>query len=1654
MTASSLPRNNLKTAHDEYAMKPTHDTYPVFEANQVLTNSHLNMIVDYLDDQQRLTRPNLVGVGIMCGLDVVINGDRTVTVSQGCAVTTHGYLISQADESITFRGYRAYAPRLGNGNEPLGTLLSMTQPPQIWELLKEEGTQPLPNVTSGTHSVMLFVELDTENLANCSPNNCDDKGSEVHVTLRYLVVEKSLAEQLAEPLAELPNPKRIARDLPELSIRRYTWNKQSVTSTESVLEAFQSIIKESQLVSRVQSALTMCWSELRGLVGNEFSTNPFGSFSDRYGFLESNPTVASQVRFLQYYVDHFSDIIAAYDELRGSIPDHLCLCMPSDEYFPQHVILGPKNRTPWYPARAAGGDCELALDRIRLLFRRLVELVTSFTESPVLASNPGPIRVTPSVIGTAPLSQRSIPYYYRLSAPTPLYLVWNPDLARLSRAHHNLSYRSFEYTQQPTPDFVSEPLDYSIEKYNFFRVEGHLGLEVAQVTESLMAMRSRYGLSFDVVAVSTGQFNPQKPIDAAKYSCHFDDLQSVYASLRKEYLCLLSKAMKTVGRTKYTKQSNATSVNVGSVISPAAGSMLMKETSKMPAAAVNAVHNADINRVALYELQYDDAEPDTIGYEFVNSWRGTDSCNLMSGDTDVDYTYRAMSLIAQMPLVMSAELMKLDMGALIKHVGLMTDYAVQVKQLPSDKLASLYEQMMNVVAACRLEGLKTIREELNRRADEVRRLQYLDRYVKDHPSLQHMAGVPDGGTLVLVYHEPNPDTSNTTPSKYPLVKDFKAGEVIADFFLPYKCCSDCPPIHMTFRPVDPLTVEATAGCTSEKGSRVGVVIGGGNPPYKLVVDDGESMSPAPGSVILTAGAHKITALDSSGMEKSISVSVPLQLTAVAAYRTSDNGKTYEAVLTVSGGTGSYSSSGYEVEGNTVLVRGLEPSAKRSVIISDSKGCVLTMELVAPSPIEVSTIVGCAYDNAAKVQVSISGGMPGYVLTSDGESYNEFPTVLSRKPGTHTLTVVDSQGVVRTVEVVVHEQLSAKVNYQTRDRGKTYTANVTVAGGSGTYESPGNAVDGDTVLVSGLAPGEGRIVQVVDAKGCSLDVHLQALTEITVVTDVGCTKGGIANVRVSATGGAAGHVLTYANQTADLPTILKLEPGTHQMVVTDSVGADRTVTISVAEELSATISYRAVDGGIQYVAIVTVSGGSGGYNSVGAIIEGKTVVVPGLKPSETRPIEITDSRGCSLMVELAVPAPIELVTDVGCTTENGATVSVKVSGGTPGYKLSYPGGVTDSIPANIVLKEGVHELLVTDAHGATRIASVSVMERLQATKPVIDQQPGQSLFSATFTMTGGSGSYITQDGTIDGSKVRVAGLAPNITKIIRVIDAKKVSCGIDVTVSTPEAPCDRPCKGLAVRKRYPAWMPRPAGGRSYKVTSVTKLTVKLFDENNATVLSLNLIEPALKLLTPVLEITETNYDRLMTAVVKEFMRLIAANLKDDRLVLAFTPGGLGGLTIERYACHTVEMEVAFETKGTFLSLNEQWIYRNDNVLVTSRSSNKESLLPAFGEIDMDKCAGTQGIDCRLEVNTLSIVRSQTGSVVRPVIPAGTANPIVYWRIDTASGTQFSNVQELALTASMLPAIVHLLVVDRKGCWTYGQAELSRDSGSAVKMTVLG
>jgi len=80
----------------------------------------------------------------------------------------------------------------------------------------------------------------------------------------------------------------------------------------------------------------------------------------------------------------------------------------------------------------------------------------------------------------------------------------------------------------------------------------------------------------------------------------------------------------------------------------------------------------------------------------------------------------------------------------------------------------------HLLAACSLEKFQALYEIYTERKAKLDNLIRFAAFIQQFPGIEHLAGVPKGGTLIIVY-----DTNDI---------------VVADFCLPYICCSECPPV--------------------------------------------------------------------------------------------------------------------------------------------------------------------------------------------------------------------------------------------------------------------------------------------------------------------------------------------------------------------------------------------------------------------------------------------------------------------------------------------------------------------------------------------------------------------------------------------------------------------------------------------------------------------------------------------------------------------------------------------------------------------------------------------------------------------------------------------------------------------------------------------
>lgn len=997
-------------------MLPVHVLYPEFEANQVLSSEHLNQLFFYLDEQERLTRTNLIGIGIVCGLEpTVAESGNSIRISKGCGVTSEGYLIVWEDIGA-LEWYRPYTvpERIAYHEFEVRSILPV-RPFPLWELLPDRNNDPdavrlsndfltgnnRPTGEEDEKILLLFLEGNAESNRNCTPNSCDDKGTTVTATVRPLLVRRRDIDRLqgriralgpeAEAYFSLAETFGTRLGLPELRLPRFDVGATALSSTASVFDAFQRAMGKSW-IEQLADALTAAYKAFRPLL-RDFTTDPFATLRNDWAFLHDGGIIAQkQYIWYQYFYDHLDHILQAYNEFRERGLAVLGLCCPDSRLFPRHLMLANVGvRPPGYDYRHTFVPSPLfaqmqgAMAELQLLFQRLLSLIRGLELPPQVAAfqfnnnftalrranTTTEIRITPSALAL-PLSHKAIPYHYE---PDPLYHYWSFKLSRQGKATLNLGYRSGSWNT--TDAFVRQPLRYDLEPHNFLRVEGHIGQDYQAALSELIVQKNRYRLPIEIVALKTGR-NPDDialPEDLA--GCHFQDLDALYKALREELLCQLCETV-----VHFYNAPILTNENTGRT----------RQTPQLP-----------FLRACNPDFRY---TTDTVGEYYENNLsQHTDTVPSYAGVPFV-YWYHIFYIFRMVKLseALSAKLPELDLAPFTEAYNTLQRFARQrneyllqrlndASDTPSNLPAGVdYEefsdQLDQLLYACKMESIRSVHTEYQRRLQQLREAMLLAFFARKHPGLQHKAGVPLGGTFIMVYHgedqrgdatirrgrfviqgrvvadgEPviganirldrnwgvttnvngqftyistqlpvrlrvsyigykevelliTDDTSfiaidlaqpneNGNPDTF---TELGVGTVIADFYLPYLCCSDCQPIQFVLPKAPPTFSWEQIGCTNSDGfGPVRLTPAGGTPPYQYTRDEGNTWEDL-GEVPVDMGdGTNVRIRDAEGTEsisQIIRLRLPLELDS-GAVDCSEDGKQYTVEIYIDGGQPPY-----------------------------------------------------------------------------------------------------------------------------------------------------------------------------------------------------------------------------------------------------------------------------------------------------------------------------------------------------------------------------------------------------------------------------------------------------------------------------------------------------------------------------------------------------------------------------------------------------------------------------------------------------------------------------------------------------------------------------------------------------------------------------
>lgn len=525
------------------------------------------------------------------------------------------------------------------------------------------------------------------------------------------------------------------------------------------------------------------------------------------------------------------------------------------------------------------------------------------------------------------------------------------------------------------------------------------------------------------------------------------------------------------------------------------------------------------------------------------------------------------------------------------------------------------------------------------------------------------------------------------------------------------------PLQMTFTKVD-------VKCFGDATGSIDVSVSGGTKPYSFKWSNGTSTEDLIG---LKNGMYQLTITDSLGCQLSNSVEIqqptaPLALSVNHTDALCIGGKQGTINLSVVGGTGTYSynwNNGQTSEDVQNLVAGYY-----YCLVTDFNLCSDTIGATILDPSNTMVLseshvdVSCYAGSDGQIDLNVAGGAPNYsYLWSNGETTQDLSSL---NFGNYYLTVTDKNACQSFISVSIKQPLEPlKINYQVNHvlcfGFQTGSINLSVVGGTSSYTYLWN--NGATAEdLMNLGSGT-YTIGVKDSKGCiensNITINQPSEIEITEThQEVSCFGGNDGQIDVTINGGVSPFKFNWDNGkiTEDIST---LSFGNYTLVVTDANNCSKSKTIEIKQPL-APISLKdsVVDvscyGGNNGSIDITPLGGNGNYQfawSNGTFSEDLQNLISG-----SYSVLVKDSKNCTHTQSFIVKQPLSPLsltiktTPAKCYAESNGTAVVLISGGTPGYKISWDNGaVTDSI---FGLQAGSYLVIVRDTNGCE--ASLSAL----------------------------------------------------------------------------------------------------------------------------------------------------------------------------------------------------------------------------------------------------------------------------------------------------------------------------------------------------------
>lgn len=536
--------------------------YRKFSKGQYIEESQFNEFLDFFEDQDRLSRVMLQGVGVVCGFkpNLIYTNKilSSIQLSQGAALTTDGDLLTLNNTSEVskelyvsdlktiniesknythFKSYDNFKVKYPAFHENNGRGKQV----EIWELATTQEAnsdfQPINNLSNIEEKyLLLYLESYGKEIRPCRGVDCDNHGVQQIRNLKVLVTTPSgIANIIGDNLLPLPDP--VDGTIPTKIKDRIQPHSLFI---EDVLrdEKLERVIVERLILEKGIDA-EFSSSVLKGLYSAALEKNNYGEFIfdkiNKISEIIGGQGVVNHAAFkhvlqqcfnqqtgFQYAYDAMKDVMDTYSEIIKLLPKSFTKGFPDLDSFPKHIILGKLisnthldfSRHQFYNSPVL--DDEKATERVKVLMNRFSQQVQNFKYPIRVEVGPeikSQIKIIPSQ-KLNPLSNKAIPFYYQITKD--LLKTWNFDKTSNRSSRDNLGY-GIDFLS-PNTQMSDDPLNFNIDNNSFYSIEGHQGMPYEEAFQQIKEIRDKQQLGFDVMVLSLGELIDNKDLFKAYFN--------------------------------------------------------------------------------------------------------------------------------------------------------------------------------------------------------------------------------------------------------------------------------------------------------------------------------------------------------------------------------------------------------------------------------------------------------------------------------------------------------------------------------------------------------------------------------------------------------------------------------------------------------------------------------------------------------------------------------------------------------------------------------------------------------------------------------------------------------------------------------------------------------------------------------------------------------------------------------------------------------------------------------------------------------------------------------------------------------------------------------------------------------------------------------